>query len=118
MGLFVRIKRKKENVDWNNTYIAVPKFYEKADGTLLGAIALTEDTKSVLPKLLQKKYMVDGKAVSEWKLVLVSITKDAVIGEMDYFKALEKIEKYALDIKNDSVLVKRLSLSELETLIS
>ena len=71
MGLFVRIKRKKENVDWNNTYIAVPKFDEKADGTLLGAIALTEDTKSVLPKLLQKKYMVNGKAVSEWKLVLV-----------------------------------------------
>lgn len=51
-------------------------------------------------------------------LIFFSITKDAVIGEMDYFKALEKIEKYALDIKNDSVLVKRLSLSELETLIA
>lgn len=40
--------------------------------------------------------MVNGKAVSEWKLVLVSITKDAVIGEMDYFKALEKLKSMLL----------------------
>ena len=50
------------------------------------------------------------------KLVLVSTTKDTIIGDADYFTALNDVEKYALDSKKDSVLVKGLSLSELESL--
>ena len=84
--------------------------------TPFGAIALTEGTKTVLPKSPQEKYLVDGKVVSEWKLVLVSTTKDTIIGDADYFMALKNIEKYALDSKEDSILVKGLSLSELECL--
>ena len=37
--------------------------------------ALTEGTKTVLPKNPQLEYKVDGKLVSEWKLVLVSTSK-------------------------------------------
>lgn len=39
-----------------------------------------------------------------------------IIGDADYFTALNDVEKYALDSKKDSVLVKGLSLSELESL--
>lgn len=116
MGLFDKFKGKKETVDWSNAYIATPKFYEKSDGTVFGSIALTEDTETILPKLPQNKYLVYGKPVSEWKLVLVSITKCDVIGEEDYFKALKNLEKYSLASKKDSILVKGLSLSELESL--
>ena len=42
--------------------------------------------------------------------------KDTIIGDADYFTALNDVEKYALDSKKDSVLVKGLSLSELESL--
>ena len=38
------------------------------------------------------------------------------LGAADYFTALNDVEKYALDSKKDSVLVKGLSLSELESL--
>ena len=107
MGLFDKLKGKKETVDWSNAYTATPKFYGKPDGTLFGAIALTEGTETVLPKTPQNEYRVDGKVVSEWKLV---------IGYVDYFTALNDVEKYALDSKKDSVLVKGLSLSELESL--
>lgn len=116
MGLFDKLKGKKETVDWSNAYIATPKFYGKPDGTPFGTIALTEGTETVLPKTPQNEYRVDGIVVSEWKLVLVSTTKDTIIGDADYFTALMNVEKYALDSKKDSVLVKGLSLSELESL--
>lgn len=116
MGLFDKLKGKKEIVDWSNAYVATPKFYGKPDGTPFGAIALTEETETVLPKLPQNEYRVDGKAVSEWKLVLVSTTKDAIIGDVDYFTALKNIEKYSLDSKKESILIRGLTLSELESL--
>ena len=115
MGIFDKLKGKK-TVDWSNAYIATPKFYGKPDGTPFGAIVLTEGTETILPKTPQNEYRVDGKIVSEWKLVLVSTTKDTIIGDADYFTALQNVEKYALDSKKDSVLVKGLSLSELESL--
>ena len=55
-----------------------------------------------------------GTSFSRW--ILVSTTKDTIIGDADYFTALNDVEKYALDSKKDSVLVKGLSLSELESL--
>ncbi|MBQ9228149.1 MAG: DUF4299 family protein [Eubacterium sp.] len=116
MGLFDKFKGKKGTTDWSNAYTATPKFYGKPDGTPFGAFALTEGTETVLPKLPQNEYRVEGKVLTEWKLVLVSTTKDAIIGDVDYFVALRNIEKYALDSKEDSVLVKKLSLSELESL--
>lgn len=116
MGFFDRLKGKKETADWGNAYVATPKFYGKPDGTPFGAIALTEGTETVLPKSPQNQYAVNGKAVSEWKMVLVSTTKDAIIGDAEYFSALRECEKYVLDSKMDSVLVRGLSLEELERL--
>lgn len=115
MGIFDKLKGKK-TVDWSNAYIATPKFYGKPDGTPFGTIVLTEGTETILPKTPQNEYRVDGKIVSEWKLVLVSTTKDTIVGDAYYFTALQNVEKYALDSKKDSVLVKGLSLSELESL--
>lgn len=116
MGLFDKFKGKKETVDWSKAYITAPQFYRKTDGAPFGAIALTEGTETILPKFPQNEYRVDGSAVDEWKLVLISTTKDAIIGETDYFVALQNIEKYALDSKKDCILIKGLSLSELESI--
>lgn len=117
MGFFDKLKRKKKIGNWEDAYIAAPNFYEKPDGTPFGAIALTEGTETVLPKSPQNRYRVDGKAVSEWKLVFVSTRKDAVIGDADYFAALNNMQEYILDSKEDTVLVKGLSFSELKRLI-
>ena len=116
MGLFDKLKGKKESVDWSDAYNATPKFYGKPDGSPFGAIALTEGTKTVLPKNPQLEYIVDGKSVAEWKLVLVSISKDTIIGDVDYFVALKKVEQYSLDTNKNAILVKELSLVELESL--
>ena len=97
MGLFSKLKKEKHSATWSNAYTATPKFYGKPDGTPFGAIALTEGNETILPKAPQKEYAVDGKMVSDWKLVLVSTTKDSIIGDCDYLPALEKMGKYILD---------------------
>ena len=116
MGLFDKLKGKKENVDWSDAYNATPKFYGKPDGSPFGAIALTEGTKTALPKKPQLEYKVNGQPVAEWKLVLVSTSKDTIIGDTDYFTALKKVEPYSLDTNKNAILVKELSLAELESL--
>ncbi len=116
MGLFDKLKGKKDVVGWGDAYNAAPKFYGKPDGSPFGAIALTEGTKTALPKNPQLEYKVDGKPVAEWRLVLVSTSKDTIIGNVDYFDALNKIEQYSLDANKNAILVKELSLTELESL--
>ncbi|MGN1224837.1 MAG: hypothetical protein ACI4TG_07005, partial [Ruminococcus sp.] len=61
-------------------------------------------------------YQVNGKMVPELKLVLVSISEDAVVGEADYVSALKKAETYVLDANEKFILIKGLSLSELKGL--
>lgn len=116
MGLFDKIKGKKESVDWGDAYNVTPKFYGKPDGSAFGAIALTEGTKTILPKEPQSEYKVDGKSILEWKLVLVSTSKNTIIGDNDYFVAMKRIEQYSLDTNKNTILVKELSLAELESL--
>ena len=48
--------------------------------------------------------------------MLVSTSKDAIIGDTDYFVALKKVEQYSLDTNKNAILVKELSLAELESL--
>ena len=117
MGLFGKFKKEKTAVDWSNAYAATPKFYAKPDGSPFGAIALTEGTETILPKMPQNEYAVDGKRVPDWKIVLVSTTKDCVMGDCDYQKALKKLEKHTLDSRENTILVKGLSLDELEAIV-
>ena len=116
MSLFHKARAEKPPADWSRAYIAAPKFYGKPDGSPFGAIALTEGTETVLPKTPQKEYAVDGKPVADWKVVLVSTTKDCIIGDCDYFCALAKLKNYVQDVNDNAVLIRALSLKELEAI--
>ena len=114
MGLFDKLK-KTDASDWDNAYKANPQFYAKEDGSPFCAFALTEGTETILPKA--PRYAIEGKELSDYKLLLVSTTKDSILGECDYFKALEKLEAFELDSNEDNILVQGLSLSELEEIL-
>ena len=114
MGLFDKFKKKETNA-WDNAYKAKPEFYAKDDGSPFGAFALTEGTETILPKT--SNYAVEGNTITEYRLMLVSTTKDAVIGDMDYSIALSKLDNYKLDEAADSILIRGLSLDELEDLV-
>ena len=117
MGLFDKFKKEKPPVDWSQAHTAEPKFYRGPDGAPFGAMALTEGAETILPKAPQREYAVDGKPVADWRMVLISTTKDAALGDCEYSLALEKLVPYILDVKDDSVLVKGLSLNELESIM-
>lgn len=114
MGLFDKFKKKEGNI-WENAYKANPQFYAKKDGNPFGAFALTEGTETILPKV--PNYAVDGNTITDYRLMLVSTTKDAVIGDLDYFLTLSKLDSYKIDENDDSILLRGLSLEELDGLI-
>ena len=117
MSLFSKFKREKASVDWSQAHAAEPKFYRGPDDAPFGAIALTEGTETILPTAPQTKYAVDGKPVADWRMVLVSTTKDSILGDCEYFSALKKLEPYILDSKDGSIFIKGLSLSQLESIV-
>ena len=84
MGLFDRFKskdapepspRKVDQAVWDNAFQANVNFYGKEGEPPFGALVLTEGAETVLPKTPWAQYGLDGKPVAEWKLVLVSITR-------------------------------------------
>ena len=114
MGLFDKFKKKETN-GWENAYKANPQFYAKDDGKSFGTFALTEGTETILPK--SPNYAIDGNTITDYRLMLVSTTKEAVIRDMDYSIALSKLDNYKLDEAADSILIRGLSLDELEDLV-
>lgn len=116
MGLFSKLKKDTPFVDWSKAYTATPKFYVKPDGSPFGAIAITEGTETILPKVPQNEYAVDGNPVSDWRIILISTTKNCIVGDCDYFIALKRLEKYAFDSNTDTVLIRELTLEELESI--
>ncbi len=116
MGLFHKQKEKKNAADWHDALRAEPRFYTKPDGTPFGAIALTENTKTVLPKAPQQAYAVDGRPVPEWRLVLISPSRGGVMGDVDYAAALRTLARKAMDATETEMLVRPLSAEELAQL--
>lgn len=116
MGLFDKFK-KKENNDWENVYVGNPNFYNGKDGKPFGAFALTENTLTSLPKNPKTLYKIDDTEVDEWKLMLVSTTNNGVLGDIDYYKAINKLMKFAIDEKDNNILIKELSLKELNEVL-
>ena len=114
MGLFDKFKKNETSV-WDNAYKANPQFYAKDDGSPFCAFALTEGTETILPKA--PRYAIEGKELSDYKLLLISITKDSIIGDCDYYDAIKKLEQYVIDFSDTELLIKGLSLNELESVL-
>ncbi len=113
MGLF---KKKKKTVNWDDAYKATPHFYKQSDGSVFGAMSLTEGTKTMLMKQPQLHFQVEGQNISQWRLTLISTTNDSMIGDMDYFTALKTLQPYILAEDSNFILVKGLTLDELKSL--
>lgn len=107
-------KRKKQL--WDTAYIAKPNFYTDQNGSIFGAFALTENTTTILPNNPQRNYQVDGKSVTDWRLVFVSTTEDAILFELNYFEAFTCLEEYIIDHDSKSTLIKGLSFEEIRSI--
>lgn len=116
MGLFDKFK-KKENNDWENAYVGNPKFYKDKDGKPFGVFALTESTLTSFPKNPKLLYKVDDAEVDDWKIMAISTTNNEILGDIDYYEAINKLLKFTIDEKNNNILIRGLSLNELKELL-
>ena len=118
MGLFDRYRKKEVvHVPSENVYVGEPHFYEKKDGTPFGAFSLTEGILTALPKDPKSLYAVDNQEVTEWKLMLVSITSNGVLGDVEYYAAIDKLKKFSVGENDKNILIKGLSLEELTEIL-
>ena len=116
MGLFEKFK-KKENNDCKSAYVGKPNFYYGKDGKPFGAFALTEGNLTSFPKNPRLFYKVDNTEVDEWKIMLVSTTNNRILGDIDYYDAIKKLMKYVIDENDNIILIKKLSLEELNDVL-
>lgn len=115
--MFFNKFKKIDNNKWGEAYKASPNVYANKDGDRFGAIALTENTLTILPKDPKAVYTVGGEKIDDWKLVLVSTTKDTVLGNIDYYVALDKLQDYIVESNEDSYLIQGLTVREMEDLL-
>lgn len=101
---------------WQDAYRANPHVYEMEDGGLLVGFALTEDTDSLFPLVPEEHWAIEGKTINKWIISIVSITKDGVIGTIEYHEAIKRLEKHFLAEKDGWALIRALTLDELEEL--
>lgn len=105
------------NARWKDAYRANPHVYEMEDGGLLVNFALTEDTDSLFPLVPEEHWAIEGKTINKWMISIVSITKDSVIGDIEYHEAIKRLEKHFLAEKDGWALIGALDLDELEELL-
>ena len=104
-------------IDWSTAYVAVPRYYTKPDGNVLGAFALNEGVETILPIAPHLNYRPDGAQVNDWRLLLYSRTKQDVLGDVDFYSAMQILTEYFLDGNDEKVLVRALTLTELDALL-
>lgn len=103
--------------DWEDAYTPTAKMFSMPDGNVFGGFAISEATRTVLPKDPESRFLNDENTVKDWRMVLVSLTNDCALGDCDYYKTLAKLETFVIDSNEDSILIKGLSLKELEKLL-
>lgn len=104
------------NTRWQEAYRANPHAYGMEDGGLLVDFALTEDTDSLFPLVPEEHWASEGKTINKWIISIVSITKDSVLGTIEYHEAIKRLEKHFLAEKDGWTLIEGLTLEQLEEL--
>lgn len=116
MSLFGKKSKEKDlNSCWQEAYQANPHVYEK-DGKIVVGLALTETTDSLFPLAAENQWAIKGKTIDLFFISMVSITKDSVLGTIEYGEAMKRLKPYFLAEKDGWVLVRGLSLDEMEAL--
>lgn len=108
-----------ENADWTKAYVPVPRYYERPEGGVFGVLTINEGIETIMPKLPHKRYQAEGQPVTEWRILLYSKTRGDVIGDTDFYAAMRKLVmgKYIMDDNGENVLIKPLTLTELDALM-
>ncbi|MCM1309285.1 MAG: DUF4241 domain-containing protein [Butyrivibrio sp.] len=104
------------NTRWQEAYEANPHLYEGNAGKLIVNLTLTEDTDSLFPLVPENQWAVEGKTIDKWILSIFSLTKNRVLGTIEYHEAIKRLKPHFLAESNGWVLISGLTLEQLEGL--
>ena len=112
-------KYQGEHADWTGAFPAAPRYFVDPEGVPFGVLAMNEGIATIMPKLPQKRYHPDGQDIANWRILLYSRTKGDVIGDTDFYDAMRRLAMggYILDDNGENVLIKALTLTELDALM-
>lgn len=118
MGIFDIFKRKKkqEEVSDDSYHKALPQFYQSPEGKNIGVITLSEDVCTIMAADPKTYFAEQAPEITEYILMLFSSTKDAIIGELDFYQAMEKLQPYTR-IAKDIAVIRALTLEEMEEVL-
>ncbi len=115
MGLFK--KRENDlNKRWQEAYQANPRVYQNDEGAIIVACALTEDTDSLFPIVPEEQWAIKGAVIDKWIISIVSITKETVIGQIEYHEAMKRLKPYFLAVQDGWTLIGAMTLEQLDGL--
>ena len=103
---------------WSQAYEANPHVFELENGGLMVSFPFSETVDTILPAAPETLYEIEGETVSLWALTFFSLTKDETLGFLEYHKALKRLQPYILETRGDYLLIRGLSLSEMECVLS
>ncbi|HEA8038566.1 TPA: DUF4299 family protein [Campylobacter jejuni] len=101
---------------WEEAYEAMPKLYETPDGLIIN-FTLSEDTDTILFKKPWENFELDDEdKETKWRLSFFIISKDEPLGYLEYKEALEKLQDFSSIQSEERILIRAMSLEELESL--
>lgn len=102
---------------WSQAYQANPHVFELENGGLMVSFTFSETVDTILPAAPETLYEIEGETVSLWALTFVSLTKEENLGFLEYHKALQRLRPYILETRGDYLLIRGLSLAEMERVL-
>ena len=121
MGLLDKFKKKDQSgaePKKAEVFVATPHLYAGKDGHVFGAFALTEGVLTGLPSDPKRTFTCQGKPVEDWRVLLMSTTKDSSVGELDYYDALSKLKEFSIGEKDGYTIIRPLTLEEQLALVN
>ena len=103
---------------WSQAYEANPHVFELENGGLMVSFPFSETVDTILPAAPETLYEIEGETASLWALTFVSLTEEESLGFLEYHKALKRLQPYILETRGDYLLIRGLSLSEMECVLS
>ena len=103
---------------WQRAYEANPQAFELEEGGLMAGFTLTETVDTILPVAPEAQYEIEGESISLWALTFFSLTRDEVLGTLEYHRALRRLQPYLTDAREGSLLIRGLTLEEMERVLT
>ena len=82
------------------------------------SFTLSETADTILPAEPEALYEMEEEMSSLWALTFFSLTKDEILGYLEYHRVLQRLRPYILETRDGHILLRELSLKEMELVLS